>query len=121
MLNRPSANYSETQQRRMFDGIVAMSAALREARMTLYSVAPAGVNGPNPILYQNFLKGVKSYRDADFGNLALKVLVTQTGGKIMDPDNDLVSQIDRCIEDANAFYRISFDPPVAGHAMSITI
>ena len=47
--------------------------------------------------------------------MALKVLVTQTGGKILGPDNDLVEQINRCIEDANAFYRISFDPPAAEH------
>lgn len=25
-------------------------------------------------------------------------------------------QIDRCVADANAYYRIGFDPPVAGHA-----
>jgi hypothetical protein len=43
------------------------------------------------------------------------VLATQTGGKIMGPDNDLVMQINRCIEDANAFYRISFDPAPAEH------
>jgi len=111
MLNRPADGYTERQQKRVFDAIVEMSAALREARMTLYSVAPAGVYGPNPIQYQGFLKGVKRYQDADFGNLALKVLITQTGGKIMTPDNDIVSQINRCIEDANAFYQISFDPP----------
>ena len=48
--------------------------------------------------------------------MALKVLVAQTGGKILGPDNDLVRQINGCIEDANAFYRLSFDPPVAEHA-----
>ena len=58
---------------------------------------------------------MKTYRDADFGNLALKVLVTQTGGRILGPDNDLAGQIDRCVEDASAFYRISFDPPAAEH------
>lgn len=62
------------------------------------------------------MKGVKTFHGADFGNLALKVLVTQTGGKIMGPDNDLVGQINGCIENANAFYRISFNPPAAEHA-----
>ena len=116
IMNRPSTYSSQTQQRRLFDSIVAMSTALRKARMTVYSVAPAGVYGPNPMLYQDYLNGVKRYQDADFGNLALRVLVTQTGGKIMVPSNDLVTQLNECIEEANAFYRISFDPPKAEHA-----
>jgi VWFA-related protein len=116
MLNRPEETYSETQQRRLFDAIVQVSTALREAQMTVYSVSPAGVYGPDFILYQGFLKGVKTYKDADFGNLALKVMAMQTGGKVLGPDNDVVSQINNCIDDANAFYRISFDPPPAEHA-----
>ena len=50
------------------------------------------------------------------GNLALKVLVTQTGGLILGPDNDVAAQIDRCVADANAFYRLSFDAVKATHA-----
>jgi hypothetical protein len=44
------------------------------------------------------------------------VLATQTGGRILGPNNDLGSQIERCIADANSFYRISFDPPAADQA-----
>lgn len=116
LLNRPSDGYTEVQQKRNFDGIVELQTALRQARITLYSVAPAGAPGSNSQLYRNFLKPVQSWHDAEAADLALKVLVTQTGGKIMGPDNDLVSQINRCIDDANAFYRISFDPPAAEHA-----
>jgi len=114
MLNRPSDGYTDRQQRRNFDSIVEMSTALREARITMYSVSPV-VNiqaGQNPLLYQRFLTPVKTAHDAEAGNLGLKVLVVQTGGKILGPDNDVVTQINRCIEDANAFYRISFDPPI---------
>ena len=116
MLNRPSERYSEKDQKRNFDNIVDLSTALGLARITVYSVAAASGSGLNSFLYKNFLSPVKTYRDADFGNMALKVLVTQTGGKILGPDNDLVGQISRCIEDANAFYQISFDPPAAVHA-----
>jgi VWFA-related protein len=115
-LNRPSDGYTDKEQRRNFDNIVELSTALRQARITAYSVAPSSAATPNTLLYKNFLNAVKTYRDADFGNMALKVLVTQTGGKIFGPDNDLVGQINRCIEDANAFYQISFDPPAAEHA-----
>ena len=118
MLNRPSDGYTDKQQRRNCDSIVEMSTALREARITMYSVSPV-INvqgGQNPLLYRRFLSPVKTAHDAEAGSLGLKVLVTQTGGKIMGPDNDVVGQINRCIEDANAFYRISFDPPAAEHA-----
>jgi VWFA-related protein len=116
MLNRPSDGYTEKQQRRNFDGIVELSTALREARITVNSVEPQSAVGGNPLLYQKFLQGVKTYHDAESGNLGLKVLVTQTGGKMMGPNNDLVTQINECIEGANAFYRISFDPLPAEHA-----
>jgi VWFA-related protein len=119
MLDRPTDVFSEKDQRRYFDTIVELSTRLREARTVLYSVAPADSSldsGRYNILYQAFLKGVQSAQQANTGNLALKVLVTQTGGEIMGPNNDLAGQIDRCVADANAFYTISFDPPHAEHA-----
>jgi VWFA-related protein len=116
LLSRPADGYSDKEQRRNFANIIEMSTALRQARITAYSVAPGAGATPNALFYRTFLNPVKTYRDADFGNLALKVLVTQTGGRILGPDNDLVRQINRCVEDANAFYRISFDPPATEHA-----
>ena len=118
MLNRPSDGYTDKQQRRNFDSIVELSAALREARITMYSVTPVIVlqGGPNPMLYQSFLSPVRTAHDAEAGNLGLKVLVTQTGGRILGPGNDVVAQINACTEDANAFYQVSFSPPAAEHA-----
>ena len=114
MLERPKDGSPDRVQSLNFGGIVELSTRLREARMVLYSVAPAGT--PYSFLYRDFLKGVQSPRQANSGNLALKVLVTQTGGQILGPDNDLAEQIDRCIADANVFYRISFNPQPALHA-----
>ncbi len=115
LLSRPADGYSDKDQKRNFDGIVELSTALRQARIAVYSVAPSSAANPNAFLYKNFLKGVRTFKDADFGNMALAVLVTQTGGKVLGPDNNLAAQIDRCITDANDFYRISFDPPAAAH------
>ena len=119
MLDRPADGFSDKDQRRYFDTIVELSTQLREARIALYSVTPLDSSvgsGSSNLLYQAFLKGVQSAHQATTGNLALKVLVTQTGGQIMGPGNDLVDQIDRCISDANAFYTTSFNPPLAAHA-----
>ena len=115
MLARPSDGYTERDRRRNFDGIMELSTALRQARMMVFSVAPGGASGMNPLLYQQFLNPVRTYRDAESGNLGLKVLVTHTGGVIYGPDNDLVRQLNRCIENADAFYRIGFNPVPAEH------
>ena len=116
LLNRPQDAYSDRTQQRYFTGIVELTTRLREARIAVYSVAPSSEQGTQVLLYRQFLKGVKSFRDADSGNLALKVLATETGGQILGPDNNVSGQINRCIEDANSFYRLSFDPPPAGQA-----
>jgi VWFA-related protein len=119
MLNRPSDTYSERSQRRTFANIVELSTRLREARMVLYSVQPedpSNGGGRYDLLYQEFMKPVSSPKQAQPGNMGLKVLATQTGGAILGPNNDLAGQMNRCVSDANVFYRISFDPAHAEHA-----
>jgi len=114
-LNSRSFTFSEKDQVHYFDAIVELSTKLREARMAVYSVAPINIesDGSRRFMYQDFLKSVVSPRQADTGNLALKVLVLQSGGRILGPDNNVAEQIESCIADANAFYTVSFNPPHA--------
>jgi VWFA-related protein len=116
MLNSANFRFSERDQMRYFDSIVEISTKLREGRVVVDSAAPAAStmdSGLRTTLYQGFLKGVRTARQADSGNLALKVVATQSGGLVLGPDNDLAGQIDRCVAEANAFYTLSFDPPKA--------
>jgi len=119
MLQSSNFRFSEEDGKRNFDSIVAITNSLRDARIVVYSIAPAdgraGVGPSRTILYQQFLKGVRTEKDADIGNLGLGVLATNTGGRVLSPSNDVAGQINQCIADANAFYRISFDPPRAEH------
>jgi VWFA-related protein len=119
MLDSDNYSFSGKDQQSYFDTIVEISSNLREARIAVYSVsatdAGLGAVPPRRFMYQNFLKGVKSPRQADTGNLALKVLALQSGGRVLGPDNDLVGQINSCIAEANAFYTLSFNPPHANH------
>lgn len=115
-----SANFSFTEkdQRRNFDGIVELTNKLREARIVVNSVSltdPAAGDTPatRVMRYQDFLKGVQTPKQAEAADMGLAVLVSHTGGRILGPDNDLVGQINRCIADANVFYRLSFDPAAA--------
>ena len=118
MMNSHQFTFSDKDQSHYFENIVQLSTALREARMVVYSVTPVNVetDQTRTLMYRDFLKGVPSPRKADTGNLALKVLAIQSGGRILGPDNHLAEQIDNCIADANAFYTISFNPSPAEHA-----
>lgn len=118
LLNSSQFSFSDKDQRHYFDNIVRLSTTLREARMAVYSVSQVDTAGEQgqPMLYRGFLKGVSSAKKADTGDLALKVLAVQSGGRVLGPDNHLAEQIDDCIADANAFYTISFNPPAAQHA-----
>jgi len=119
LLNGNNYRFSDKDQRRYFDSIVELSTKLREARMVLYSVSLSSSDAAGDsrdFAYKDFLKGVTSALKSDTGNLALKVLVTQSGGLILGPDNNLAEQIDTCVADANTFYMISFNAPRTEHA-----
>jgi VWFA-related protein len=115
LLDRVSFNTTQKQDRELFRMIVDFSTTLREARTTLSSVS-LGTPQLGTYLYQNYLKGIKTIDKAIPPDLSLKVLAVQTGGRAIPPDNDLAAQIAVCVQDANTFYTISFDPPRADQA-----
>lgn len=116
MLQSKKFRVDERNRSLYFKATVELTNRLREGRIVLYTVSPIlSVETGPVILYRQFLNGVQNEQQADVGNLGLKVLVTNTGGRVLGPDNDLVKQIDECIADANTFYRVSFDPPKPEH------
>jgi VWFA-related protein len=101
-----------------FDRVVTASRALRESRITLYSIYPtdpAITNEPRQQQYRSFLKGVHSVNQVRPGNLALPVLAIHSGGRALDQPGDLGDQIASCIADAKSYYTLSFDPATAKH------
>lgn len=115
MLDSPRIQSTDESQKQSFDVIVQLSARLREARIAAYSIS-TGMPSLGTNLYKEFLKGVPSAQRASTPNLSLKVLAVQSGGAVLGPDNDMTSQINRCVQDASAYYTFSFDPPPAAHA-----
>jgi VWFA-related protein len=102
-------------QQPLFDYIVGVSTALREARIAIYSIDPEGV-GHDQFYYLSFVKGVDTAKKVEFGDLLLQVLAKQTGGLIFSGNNNIAGLINRCVADANAYYVFSFNPPSAPHA-----
>jgi VWFA-related protein len=115
MLNGPGIQTSPSGQRRLFYDAVELSTALREAHVALYSVS-FGSPDSSWDFYQSFLKGIKTPDRMESADLTLKVIATQSGGQVPFPDNDLAAQIKTCVQDASAFYTLSFDPPKTDRA-----
>jgi VWFA-related protein len=118
LLSGPRVELSNKGREQLFNTAVDLSAKLREARITLYSINPTGPTGSmqGEFYYEDFVKGVPSANRMQNGNLAVQVLAVQTGGKVIDMSNDLPDSITRCVADRKAYYTLTFNAPVADHA-----
>jgi VWFA-related protein len=117
ILSGPRIDLDYKQQNQIFGSIVGLSTQLRQARITLYSVDPLGSNEGvgRTLYYQDFLKGVSKSSQVNVGDLSLQVLAVQSGGLALASSNDIVSLLDKCLADTEAYYELSFVPAVADH------
>jgi VWFA-related protein len=117
-LSGPRETLTTKDSQSIFNSVVAASTALRQARITLYSVDPLGTADSGSLrttYYQEFLKGVTKPSQVQIGNLALQVFATQSGGLVIYGSNDIAEGIDRSIADANAFYVMTMEMAPADH------
>lgn len=114
-LSGPAIQLDRKQQDGLFAEIVGLSTAMRQNRITLFSIDPLGPtdSGFRTFYYRSFLKGVKKPDQVDLGDLSLQVLATQSGGLAITGNSDVNGSLRRCLSDANAFYELTFDPPPA--------
>lgn len=118
LLSGPNVQMTEKGRESIFRTVVSLSTALREARITLYSIDPAGMSdagSTRTFYYESFLKGVPSANKVDNGNLGLQVLAVQSGGRVFNSSNDVARLISNCLDDSKAFYTLTFDSPRADH------
>lgn len=106
------------EKEQVFNRIVSASGLLTISRITLYSVDPVGTQDAGTFTtsrYRDYLKEIKNPTQPQVANLALQVFAIHSGGKVFAGSNDVAGGLNNCIEDANAYYTISFDPPRADH------
>ena len=129
LLSGPGVEMTPKQRQGLFNSIVAVSDGLRRARITLYAVDPLGADDSvafRTSAYKGFLKPVRKAGQVQFGHVALQVLAYQSGGRVLNSNNDVTGEIEACVADANAFYVLSFDglagdSPNEYHALEIKI
>ena len=115
LLSGPDVQLTEKEQLGLFNSVVAVSTALRQARITLYNVDPLGTSdagGFRTFFYKEFLKGVSKPSQVQVGNLALQVMAEQSGGLVLNSSNDVAEEIARCAQEAGAYYVLSIDAPL---------
>ena len=127
ILSGPNVDLSTKEQQRIFDTIVSVSTELRRAGITVDSIDPLGTQETESrtFYYQNFLKGIRKPDNAELGDLALQVIAIQTGGMVFNSSNDLAGELQKSIDDARAYYELSFDAipgePYEYHQLEIKV
>jgi VWFA-related protein len=112
-----SSQKSPKELEALYEYIVGISTALRQAGVTIYSVNPYGavrdLGISNESYYKEFVKGVSSPKQTDNGDLGLQVIAAQTGGNVLYGNNNIAKMIDQCLADAQVFYEVTYS---AAHA-----
>jgi VWFA-related protein len=94
---------------------VWFSTLLREARIVLYSFSvPLGANDPRSQTSDQFFSGKGALPPpVTYMSWDRKELALQSGGLAFDASFDIVKQIENCVQDADTYYTLTFDPPHA--------
>jgi VWFA-related protein len=111
-----SAPASARQQ--LFNAMVDLSRRLGDSRVTLYSIFPidpALNDAREAEFYRSYLKGVVRPGLTEAANLALPVFAIHSGGRALDTTGNLPMLINSCVQEATAYYTLSFDPANAKH------
>ena len=73
--------------------------------------------------YKNFLSGVRKEAESNPNDLTLQVLAHQSGGVVLEHNNDLKAQIAACIADADKLVSVQYVPNSGGaetyHAIEV--
>jgi VWFA-related protein len=104
----PALNFANLQvdaASRVDNAVQLCVNALRDARVTLYSVDPAGLQ-----VDQNRYGADAAFNDPFGGNYQFNKLATATGGKALYGRNDVDTEIGTSVRDGSSFYTLTYRP-----------
>ncbi len=100
-----------------FDYVAELSTRLREARINLWSATEwpyyDSSGQPLPVTDLTYKDAIERLtpKKVTFSSLALRAIAMQTGGGILETQNDLAGLLSKHVGEASAFYSLTFDPP----------
>ena len=98
------------QEAQIFADVVRLNTQLLGAGVTVYNVNPLGATEAllRTSYYKEFVKGVSKPSQVAAGDLGLQVLAVQSGGLVLDFNNDVAALLQQCLSDIAPYYEISF-------------
>jgi len=109
LLQGPVWHQTNESRQTLFRTIMNLQNKLREGRVTVYGLFTlVGENARG--IWEGHLKPVTDPRAADPADLALQVIALHSGGRILDPTNDVAGQIANCTTDIGPYYTLLFEP-----------
>jgi VWFA-related protein len=119
LLAGPGVELDDRQRQHIYQSVVNLENGLRDDRIVMYSVDSLGTAGNDwagagsgfevenrTNYYQNFVKPIEKASQAEFGDLGLPVLVTQSGGHPIFGDAMIPASINRCEAELDGMYTI---------------
>jgi len=103
--NLNMANFPVDTEQRVNNAVQDCVNVLRDARITLYTVDPAGLK-----VDQQAYGGDAAFTDPFGGNYQFAKLATATGGRALYGRNDVDAQIGTAIRDGASFYTLTYRP-----------
>jgi VWFA-related protein len=112
-------NASQKDLEQIFNHVVGLLTLLRAGNTTLYMIDPDTAGSDltfQTTCQDDYMKGADQFRHVDYGHLLLPVLAYQSGGQLVWGTNTEVGpSINKFIQDAKAYYVVTFNPPPASH------
>ncbi len=107
------------QKTSFFAYLVQLTAKMREAQLTLDEVSRPEMSQHGRLEKTDFemlLRGTRTATEARAASMALPVLASQTGGRVYSHEKGLAADLAHCLDDADAYYVLSFDSAPAAEA-----
>jgi VWFA-related protein len=107
VINWNQLNENPVAAARVRDAIKLCANELRDARVTLYTVDPAGLRGNEP---QEQDADGNNIGDPLGGQVDFDTISTETGGRALHGENAVDHLIARSVRDGESFYTLSYKP-----------
>jgi VWFA-related protein len=107
-------NVNKQDLQNIFNSVVWRLTKLREGNISLYIIPPE--QAVRELDSENYIKGADQPGKVDYGHLLLPVLAQQSGGQVVwDTNGEVAPSINKFIQDAKAYYQLTFTPSPAAH------
>ena len=117
LLGGPGIQLNNSAHAQVFADIVAISTELRRSQIIVDAVNPTGASQDvgQTNFYQTFLRGPRSERDIELGQLGLQVIAQHSGGLVLNGSNDIAGLLQRAMEQTKGGYELTFAPAPGEH------